>query len=378
MNGKLVKVTTMGDEFEAFIPSPIPNKLPIDKKLSQQLEKAEKSLAKLNVATELVKGEEWFIYGFVRKEALITSQIEGTQATLTDLLETNESSPDNPDLEEVCNYLNALNYTWEQMSSEKGLPLSIRLLKASHKLLMDGVRGANKNPGEIRKTQNWIGSHKPQTAIFVPPPPEKVQSLLDDLEKFMHSESSLHPILKISMAHVQFETIHPFLDGNGRVGRLLIALMMKEYGYLNSPLLYLSLFFKKHKNIYYDLLNKVRTNSSWSEWNEFFIDGIIEISENVVATAKSLNERIVNDRSKLLEAEDVTVNAIRLFELLPTSPIITPTEAVEKLSLSMPPVSKALNVLEKLGIVEEMTGKRKGRKYHYKLYLDILAPGTEL
>lgn len=258
----------------------------------------------------------------------------------------NEASPDNPDLEEVCNYLNALNYTWEQMDYKKGLPLSIRLLKDSHRLLMNGVRGANKSPGDLRKTPNWIGSHKPQTAVFVPPPPENVQSLLDDLEGFIHSESSLHPLLKISMAHVQFETIHPFLDGNGRVGRLLIALMMKEYGYLNSPLLYLSLFFKKHKNTYYDLLNKVRTNSSWSEWNEFFLDGVFEVSENVVATAKALNEKIVQDRSKLLSASGTTVNAIRVFELLPTSPIITPTEIIKKLSLSMPPVSKALSVLE--------------------------------
>lgn len=379
MIGRYVTVSTMGDPFKAFVPDNLPRSYsPSSKGVTKKIESAETALAKLNIASELVKSEEWFLYGFVRKEALISSQIEGTQATLTDLLATNEELPDNPDLEEVCNYLSAIKYALQQMEDPRGLPLSLRLIKEAHKYLMNGVRGLNKMPGEFRKVQNWIGATKPQNAVFVPPPPEEVEGHLTDLERFIYDAKEVHPLLRISMSHVQFETIHPFLDGNGRLGRLLIALMLKEYGILKSPLLYLSLYFKKRKQEYYDLLNQVRFNSSWENWNQFFLEGIIEVAEDVVNTAKELNQIVNEDRAIVLSDSRISVNAIRLFEILSMNPIITQAKVVDELGLTKPPALKAISLLEEIGILLETTGKKRDRVYQYKRYLDILASGTEL
>lgn len=378
MIGKYVTVTTMGDPFKAFVPDKLPrNAGPYSSEIKERIEAAETALARLNVANELVKGEEWFLYGFVRKEALISSQIEGTEATLTDLLATNEQKPDNPDLEEVCNYLSAIKYAWQQMEDPNGLPLSLRLIKEVHRHLMNGVRGANKLPGEFRKVQNWIGSSKPQTAVFVPPPPDAIEDCLADLERFIYDAKDLHPLMRISVTHVQFETIHPFLDGNGRLGRLLIALMLKEYGILKSPLLYLSLYFKKRKQDYYDHLNAVRFESSWESWNRFFLEGIVEVAENVVDTAKKLNQIVNEDRTTVLGDSKASVNALRLFEILPMNPIITQAKVTGGLGLTKPPALKALSLLEEIGILQETTGKKRDRVYQYKRYLDILALGTE-
>jgi Fic family protein len=379
MIGKYVTVTTMGDPFKAFVPDDLPRSaLTHTPEIKGKIEAAETALAKLNVANELVKGEKWILYGFVRKEALISSQIEGTQATLTDLLAANEKLPDTPDLEEVCNYLSAIKYAWQQMENPSGLPLSVRLIKEAHRHLMNGVRGSNKTPGEFRKVQNWIGSSKPQNAVFVPPPPDTIEDCLSDLERFIYDAEDLHPLIRISMIHVQFETIHPFLDGNGRLGRLLIALMLKEYGILQSPLLYLSLYFKKWKQEYYDHLNQVRFESSWDRWNIFFLEGIIEVAENVVDTAKKLNQIVNEDRTTVLGDPKVSVNAIRLFETLPMNPIITQSKAVIELKTTKPPALKAISLLEEIGILVETTGKKRDRVYQYKSYLNVLSSGTEL
>ncbi len=371
----------MGEPFEAFIPATLPrnaNAIDSNKDISEKLGTAETALAKLDIASDLIKSEQWFLYGFVRKEALLSSQIEGTQATLIDLLTSDENLPENPDLEEVCNYLAAIKYSWQEMENPNGLPLSLRMIKEAHRLLMAGVRGSNKSPGVFRKTQNWIGASNPQDAIFVPPPPDEIEYCLDDLEKFIHDSSDIHPLLRIGMTHVQFETIHPFLDGNGRMGRLLIALMLKEYGYLKSPLLYLSLYFKKRKQEYYRNLNQVRSDSSWEKWNDFFLDGIIEVAGNVVETAQKLNQIINDDRKTILANAKINVSAIRLFEFLPMSPIVTQSKVVHGLEMAKPTALKAINILSDLGILREITGKKRDRVFHYQNYLDLLALGTEL
>src|SRR5262245_6589022 len=234
---------------------------------------------------------DWFIYAFVRKEAVLSSQIEGTQATLVDLLEYEAEADERQpvdEVREVCNYLDALKYACGQLASPKGLPLSMRLLHEAHRRLMRGVRGQNKQPGEIRRSQNWIGGTRSGNAEFVPPPPEEVPALLGDLEKYLHIEDALPPLVRVGLAHVQFETIHPYLDGNGRIGRLLIMLLFQHWKLLKAPLLYLSLFFKRHRAGYYRLLAEVRKSGDWEAWTDFFLEGVATIADEAVATARDL------------------------------------------------------------------------------------------
>ena len=268
-SGRYETTSTLGETVEAFVPFALP---PTDPELSitgarsALLERAMGTLERLNLAGEIIPSIEWFVYAFVRKEAVLSSQIEGTQATLSDLFNTelDESAPLAADVEEVCNYLDALNFARAELSAPEGLPLSIRLLKQTHIQLMKGVRGATKQPGQVRRSQNWIGGTRPGNAAFVPPPPHMVEECLSQLEHFIHIQnSSLHPLIRIGLIHVQFETIHPFLDGNGRLGRLLISLLLEEYGLMDRPLLYLSLFLKRHRQLYYDRLSKVNGSDSF-------------------------------------------------------------------------------------------------------------------
>jgi len=373
-----------GEAVSPFIPDQLPPREPpllIDEKRAGLLARAERSLARLEVAGELVPSLDWFIYAFVRKEAVITSQIEGTQATLVDLLEyeaEKEVRGPNEDVREVCNYVDALRYTRAQLANPKGLPLSMRLLHEAHKRLLRGGRGANKQPGEVRRSQNWIGGTRPGNAAYVPPPPEDVPALLGDLETYLHANDQLPALVRIGLAHVQFETIHPYLDGNGRIGRLLVTLLLEHWKQLSAPLLYLSLYFKRHRAEYYRLLTEVREHGDWEAWTDFFLDGVATIADEAVTTARDVFALVNADRQRVLAASGASVIAVRLLDELPTRPVITIPGIVKLLETTKPTAGKAVQILEKVGVLVETSGKLRDRTFAYKKYLDRLRAGTEL
>lgn len=372
-----------GEAVQAFVPHPLPVTSPpvrIEAALARRLSAAEEALRRLDLAAGMVPSVDWFIYAFVRKEAVVSSQIEGTQATLVDLMQF-ESSDDadlTPDVEEVCNYVDALRYAREQLGSAKGLPLSVRLLNETHKRLMKGVRGAHKSPGQIRRTQNWIGGSRPGNAVFVPPPPQRVTELLTALEKYLHADDSLPPLARAALIHVQFETIHPYLDGNGRIGRLLIALLLEHWQLLRQPLLYLSLFFKRHQAEYYRRLGAVRADGDWEGWLDFFLDGVATIGEEAVTTARELFATVTSDRARVLDATASSVASIRLFEALPKHPIVTVARAMKILEASKPTAGRAVDALVNAGVLQEMTGRQRSRSFAYGAYMERLRVGTEL
>jgi len=314
---------------------------------------------------------------------VVSSQIEGTQASLDDLLAYEAGAPggkeeSTDDVEEVSNYLAALTYARQQLSSEKGLPLSTRLLNQAHHRLMKGVRGATKQPGELRRSQNWIGGTHPGNAVFVPPPPQELGRLLSDLEKYIHRDDDLPPLVRAALVHVQFETIHPYLDGNGRIGRLLITLLLEHWKLLSEPLLYLSLFFKRHRAEYYRLLNAVRLESDWESWVSFFLEGASTIADEAADTARDLFVLVNRDRARVLSVRNASVMAARLLDRLPRHPIVTIPAVVKLLDTTKPTAAKAVGVLEQLGILKETTGRRRDRAFSYSAYLDRLRAGTEL
>lgn len=368
----------------AFVPHPLPPQSPpisLEGPLQERVAAANQSLQRLELAGEMLPCLDWFIYAFVRKEAVLSSQIEGTQATLVDLLShqgsTRTQAPD-ADVEEVCNYVDALKYARQELANPKGLPLSMRLLNRTHELLLDGARGRNKLPGEIRRSQNWIGGSRPGTAAYVPPPPDQLPQLLSDLERYIHQEDELPAILRAGLLHVQFETIHPYLDGNGRIGRLLVSLLLEHWGLLSQPLLYLSLYFKQHRLEYYDHLNAVRIRGDWESWLSFFLTGVQCTADEGVSTCRDLFAIITADRNLILQHERANLLAVQLFERLPSQPIITVPWIVAELQTSPPTASKALKLLVEVGILVETTGKQRDRVYSYQSYLDRLRAGTEL
>lgn len=375
--GTYVKATTTGEVVQAFVPHALPPARPalaLDK-LADANRLAELALARLSGVAGLVPSVDWLLHGAVRKEALLTSQIEGTQATLSDIFDDEAglavSNPD--DVQEVTNYLRAFRHVQQQLRSPKGLPLSVRLLCDAHRHLMKGARGAGKQPGEVRKSQNWIGGTRPGNAAFVPPPPDRVLPLLGDLEKFIHTNTtSLPPLVKIGLVHAQFETIHPFLDGNGRLGRLLIGALLEHWQLLPEPLLYLSGYLKQHQAEYYRRLSAIRTDGDWEGWTAFFLEAVAaaahEAERNVIDIATLINA----DRRKLLASPRAAPAAYRLFELLPLMPRFTVAQAREKLETSFPTANASVRVLEELGIVEELTGLRSNRVYGYQGYIELL------
>jgi Fic family protein len=382
ITGRYESVSAGGEKVEAFIPDNLPPRSPAlaIEGLAERLREAEQALLRLDLAGEMVPSLDWFIYAFVRKEAVITSQIEGTQATLVDLLafEAEEKPAPNADIEEVTNYLDALNYARVQLASKRGLPLSMRLLGDAHKRLMRGVRGANKQPGEVRRSQNWIGGSRPGNAAYVPPPPNRLPQLLSDFEKYIHADDSLPKIVRAGLLHVQFETIHPYLDGNGRIGRLLIALLLEHWGLLKAPLLYISLFFKRHRDEYYRRLNLVRLEGDWEGWLDFFLDGVATISNEAVESARELFALVAADRNRLLQEELTPVSAVRLFEQLPRHPVVNVALAMKLIGVTKPTATRAIEVLVESGILAETTGKKRDRSFAYREYLERLRAGTDL
>lgn len=376
-SGELFVTRSYEETVNAFVPSPLPPTSPILDPTSYVAlnEKAERALDRLSGMSGLVASSEWLVYSAIRKEALLTSQLEGTQATLTDIFdeEAGLAVTNVDDVEEVTNYLRAFKYVREEMNSPQGLPVCVRLLKKAHEVLLTGVRGAVKQPGEIRTTQNWIGGTRPGNAVYVPPPPEKVGELLSDLEKFIHeSEPSLPPLVRIALVHAQFETIHPFLDGNGRIGRLLIAMLLEEWKLLREPLLYVSGFLKRHQKHYYHCLTEIRSNGNWEQWVEFFLEAVHLSAEEAEQSIIKLATLISDDRKKALALPTTSMHTMRLFEFLPTMPKLTVDRAVELLNVTYPTANAAVKGLVEAGILVETTGRSRGRSYAYERYVAIL------
>ncbi len=385
--GRYERTVIGGEQVAAFIPHALPPVKPplaLDGALNERLRQAEQALVRLELAGEMVPSLDWFIYAFVRKEAVLSSQIEGTQATLIDLLkfeagdDPEAGAPADADVEEICNYLDALAYARAQLAGPKGLPLSMRLLSETHRRLMRGVRGAEKSPGAVRRSQNWIGGSRPGNAAYVPPPPHALAEALGAFEKYLHTNDALPPIVRAGLLHVQFETIHPYLDGNGRIGRLLVTLLLEEWKLLTKPLLYLSLFFKRHRQEYYRRLTAVRAEGDWEGWLDFFLDGVATIADEAVASARELFALVAADRGRLLAHEGMSVVALRLFELLPRHPIVSGALVMKLVETTKPTAGRAIELLVELDVLVETTGKKRDRSYVYQNYLDRLRVGTEL
>ncbi|MGK0184408.1 MAG: Fic family protein [Verrucomicrobiales bacterium] len=385
ITGTYERTAVAGEEVAAFVPHPLPPAEPaleLDVAMEKQLRAAEEALRRLELAGEMVPSLDWFIYGFVRKEAVVSSQIEGTQATLVDLLnfeaESAAGPPQNADVREVCNYLDALNFAREQLRSPEGLPISLRLLNEAHARLMQGARGDNKLPGEIRRSQNWIGGTRPGSPSFVPPPPNRLPALLSEFERYLHAEDDMPFLIRVGMLHVQFETIHPYLDGNGRIGRLLIMLLLEHGRLLSAPLLYLSLFFKRHREEYYRRLAAVRTEGDWEGWTRYFLEAVCTIANEGVSTARDLFGLVSRDREQVLITPGSTVMAARLFEMLPEHPILTIATAVKLLDTTRPTATKAVTALVEAGVLAEISGKKRDRSFSYSTYLERLKSETDL
>lgn len=383
LTGRYERTTVGGEEVAAFVPHALPPTDPpvvLDATLAERLRAAEQALMRLELAGEMVPSLDWLIYAFVRKEAVVSSQIEGTQATLVDLLTFEAHAGDAPstDVQEVCNYLDALAHARAQLVAPQGLPLSVRLLSEAHQRLMRGVRGAEKLPGEVRRSQNWIGGSRPGNAAYVPPPPHALGELLGAFETYLHADDSLPPLVRTGLLHVQFETIHPYLDGNGRIGRLLVTLLLEHWKLLTRPLLYLSLFFKRHREDYYRRLNAVRVEGDWEGWLDFFLDGVATIADEVVASARELFALVAADRAHVLAQDGMSVVALRLFELLPRHPVVTVASVITLVGTTKPTAGRAIDVLVAAGVLVETTGKKRDRSFVYRSYLDRLRVGTEL
>lgn len=378
ITGTYAITTTLGEAVRAFVPQPLP---PADPPLApncfiDQSRHAELALARLAGVSGLVPSVDWLLYSAIRKEALLTSQIEGTQATLTDLFdeEAGLKIGNTDDVEEVTNYLRAFRWVQGQLRDPQGLPVSGRLLCEAHRLLLDGARGAGKQPGELRRSQNWIGGTRPGNAAFVPPPPEQVAALLADLERFVHAPTpDLPPLARIALVHAQFETIHPFLDGNGRIGRLLIAALLEHWGLLQQPLMYLSGYLKRHQAEYYRRLSAVRSEGDWEGWVAFFLEGVAVAAAEAERNIIDVASLIAADRRRLLASPQAGSASYRLFELLPMMPRFSVEHVRQRLETTVPTASAAVRQLEALGIVTELTGQKKNRVYGYQAYVDLLS-----
>lgn len=368
-------ITALGGvvSYKAYKPNPLPPSpiIEMDTEMVTLLSKAHNYLGKLDMMSELIPDMNMFLSAYVRKEALLSSQIEGTQATLEDVLNPNVNIAVNLEVNDVINYVNALNFAIEKM---KELPICNRLLCETHRVLMQGVRGQEKNPGEFRHSQNWIGASNSnlKTARFIPPTVEDMQTAMSDLEKFIN-DYDMDILLKTALIHYQFETIHPFLDGNGRIGRMLITLILLANGILHRPVLYLSLYLKTNRIEYYDRLSEVRTKGNYEQWIKFFLHGIIETCEDGIKTIESINSLIKMDEKKLVKK---TETISKVFDYIKEHPIITIGGAATALNLSFNGVSNAVKKMVEVNILKEMTTKARDRVFEYTSYIDILKSGT--
>lgn len=369
-----------GESARAFVPHPLPPEPPLvlDAEIQERVERAMLALGRLDGLTAVLPDPELFLYSYVRKEAVLSSQIEGTQSSLSDLLLFElDGAAGVPldDVQEVSNYVAAMNHGLARL---RELPLSLRLLKEIHAVLLIKGRGSQKEPGEFRRSQNWVGGSRPGNATFVPPPPENLLECLGALEKFLHNDPVKTPLLlKAALAHVQFETIHPFLDGNGRLGRLLITFLFCAENALREPLLYLSLYFKQQRQRYYDLLQAVRLTGDWEAWLRFFLTGVEESATQAARTARALMALAADDEKRIQGIGKAAGSALRVHRRLQTQPLLSIARASQDLNLTAPTVTASLGHLEKLGIVREVTGRNYGRLYAYGKYLDLLNEGTE-
>ena len=376
--GYQITISTTGETARAFVPHPLPPVPPLqlEGELGALLDAAATAVGRLDGISIVLPDPELFLYTYVRQEAVLSSQIEGTQSSLSDLLRHElDGTPAAllDDVTEVSCYVDAMQYGLAKI--KEGEPLSLRMLKDIHARLLSHGRGSSKQPGEFRRSQNWIGGTRPGNARFVPPPPDVLMECMGSLEKFLHNDPvPTRPLLKAALAHVQFETIHPFLDGNGRLGRLLITFLLCAEGVLSQPLLYLSLHFKRHRDEYYRLLQEVRRTGDWEQWLRFFFEGVIQTSESATNAARQLLSLFAKHRG-LVRGESATV--IRLLERLQQHPVISTIAAAKDLGVSHPTATKALRTLEHHGIVRETTGRDYRRLYTYTDYLAILGEGTE-
>jgi Fic family protein len=379
--GKRIRVTTAEEPFAAFVPYPLPPDPPLALTSAHidLLEQANRALGRLDGLSRLLPDTSLFIYLFVRKEALLSSQIEGTQSSLTDLLLYEQDEvPGVPlaDVEEVSSYVAALQHGLNRL--KEGFPLSLRLLREIHAVLLATGRGSAKLPGEFRRSQNWVGGTRPSQAHFVPPPPDQLQDCLGALEKFLHDDPVRTPtLIKAALAHVQFETIHPFLDGNGRLGRLLITLLLCAEGAMTDPTLYLSLYFKQRREQYYDHLQRVREEGAWEQWLAFFLTGVLETADSGVASATAMFELFAADHQRIEGIGRAAGSVLRVHQHLQKKPITSVLGAASAMGLTTPTVRTALDQLVKLQIVREITGKRRDRLYVYDSYLQLLQAGAE-
>ena len=379
------RVTSVGDEdVRAFVPAPLPPDPPLqlDGSLLVALEEANLALGRLDGAATHMPNPHLFVYSYVRKEAVLSSQIEGTRSSLSDLMRFElRDAPGVPrdDAAEVSRYVKALYHATERMEDPRGgLPLCNRLLREAHKILLTGARGGDKLPGEFRRSQNWVGGTRPGNAAFVPPPPVEATEAMSALERFLHAtDDGLPTLVRAGLAHVQFETIHPFLDGNGRIGRMLVVLMLLERGVLSTPTLYLSLFLKQHRELYYELLDRVRATGDWEAWLEFFLDGVRSTAATALDTSQRLERMAADHRAAISGSGRGAGSALRVHEALTEMVLVDVNEVVERTALSAPTVGAALRRLCDLGLVSEVTGRRRNRIFAYDGYLEVLEEGTE-
>jgi len=380
-SGQYVACSAAGESFRAFVPAPLPPTPPLDldPELVRLLETANRGLGRLDGIAGVLPDTQLFLYQYVRKEAVLSSQIEGTQSSFSDLLlyELDEV-PGVPvdDTREVSDYVAAMDHGLQRI--REGFPLALRLFREIHEVLLAGGRGADKMPGEFRRSPVWLGGTRPQNAVFVPPPPERLMDCLDPFERFLHDEHAPMPVLiKAGLAHAQFETIHPFLDGNGRLGRLLITLMLCAEGVLTEPLLYLSLYFKSNRSEYYDRLNRIRTHGDWEGWLRFFLRGIGETAQQAVDTARGLLALFDADRERIRGLGRIAGSCLQLHELLTRHPIVNIAQAAERTEINRTTITNCIGRLEELDILRELTGNRRNRLFVYEQYVEVLSEGTE-
>ena len=382
LQGHYVTISTVGEKAQAFIPAPLPPTPPIEwtPELRNKFDQALLALGRLDGISTYLPDIPLFLYMYVRKEAVLSSMIEGTQSSLSDLLLFElDMEPGVPldDVREVSNYVAALDYGLKRLA--EGFPLSLRLIREMHGVLLSRGRGSNQAPGEFRRTQNWIGGTRPGNAAFVPPPAEQVPECMGKLELFLHDRPEPTPaLLKAALTHVQFETTHPFLDGNGRLGRLLITLLLCEQKVLREPMLYLSLYFKTHRRYYYELLGNVRLTGDWEAWLDFFAEAVIVTAAQAVETARQLVDLAGGDRDKISGLGRAAASTLRVHRALMEQPIATAGWLVEKTGITPATVNKRLGSLERLGIVRELTGAKRNRLFSYGRYVEIMNQGTEL